>query len=716
MTNKSNHLRSVKAILVSVIFLASASQLYAQQLFERKFTTSSNVRLSITNVGTLGKADVRNNPAGDPSWEYPADSGTEHLFEAGLWIGGFRNGSDLLVSTMAVTNPTGYTTGRAGYEFTNDGSPITEISSLPDSPNFSPLAISHQDIIAEFSDRRVAVETGTASIPISGHEQPMFIDVRLESYNWDFSFSEGFVILKYTLTNSSPDTYDSVYVGMYSDIVVRNVNTTLETGGNFFNKNGLGYLDSLYTTYVFDAGSSDTPSLNTYAAKTLLGSEYRGEYFHPSNPDTLNGSINNSNLRVPKIGPSFWLFSGGSGILASPEIDQDRYNRMSLKEPLSNTLRNALRTDGITAAGNYLSELSMGPFPSWEPGEEIVVYYAFVNALKPERFQNLAGKSEDNEDTQVNLIENIGWAFRSFRGEDINNNGRLDAGEDVNNNGQLDRFLVPEPPSTPNLRVELEAGKAVLYWDRSAEASVDPVSGEIDFEGYKVYRSNLGDDLNGNISTRRQVIREYDLIGNNSGFNNGFDEVALSQPVQFDGDENEYWYRLEVGGLLSGWQYQFAVTAFDRGSEDGSLPSLESSLNANAIRVFPGTPANDQFGSEEYKVGVYPNPYRVNAAWDGGNELTRKLIFYNLPARAEIRVYTLAGDKVAQLSHDAATYNGDTRWFNDLSTDQRILPGGEHAWDLLSESNQILSSGLYLYTVKDLDSGKVQSGKLVMIK
>jgi hypothetical protein len=179
-----------------------STPLKAQQLFERKFTTASNVRLSLTNVGTIGKADVRNNPAGDPSWEYPADSGTEHLFESGLWIGGFRNGSDLLVSTMAVTNPTGYTTGRSGYEFTNDGSPITEISSLPDSPNFSPLAISHQDIIAEFSDRRVAVETGTASIPISGHEQPMFIDVRLDAYNWDFSFSEGFVILKYTLTNS----------------------------------------------------------------------------------------------------------------------------------------------------------------------------------------------------------------------------------------------------------------------------------------------------------------------------------------------------------------------------------------------------------------------------------------------------------------------------------------------------------------------------------
>lgn len=705
-------------LLLTVLFAIQVSQSTAQQLFERRFTQQANVRLSITNVGTIGKADVRNDPAGDPSWEYPADTGTEHLFEAGLWIGGFRNGSDLLVSTTAVTNPTGYTTGRGGYEFTNDGTPMTEISSLPNSPNFSPLAISHQDLIAEFSDRRVAVETGTASIPISGHDQPMFVDARLTAYNWNFSFSEAFVILKYELTNTSDFRYDSVFVGMYSDIVVRNVNTTLEGGGNFFNKNGLGYIDSLYTTYVFDAGSADNPSINTYAAKTLLGAEYRNELFHPANPDkSADGqTFTRSGLRVPQVKPSFWSFGGGSGVLTRPSLDQERYDRMADEFELTDAIREQLRTDGLSAAGNYLSELSMGPFPNWEPGETITVYYAFVNGLKPEEFQDLLGKGVDNETTRANLAQNIDWAFRSFRGEDENNNGILDAGEDINGNGQLDRFLVPEPPTSPNLRVELEAGKAVLYWDRSAEASIDPVSGEQDFEGYRVYRSNLGDDLNGSISTRRQVIREYDKIGNAAGFNNGFDEVALSQPARFDGDETDYWYRLEVGGLLSGWQYQFAVTAFDEGTADGSLPSLESSLNANAVRVFPGTSVNDEFGSEDRKVGVYPNPYRINAAWDGGNELTRKVIFYNLPAKAEIRVYTLAGDIVAELSHDSDTYNGDNRWFSDLSANPRVMSGGEHAWDILSSSNQIISSGLYLYSVKDMDSGEVQTGKIVIIK
>jgi len=145
---------------------------------------------------------------------------------------------------------------------------------------------------------------------------------------------------------------------------------------------------------------------------------------------------------------------------------------------------------------------------------------------------------------------------------------------------------------------------------------------------------------------------------------------------------------------------------------------LETSPNINAVRVFPGTPVNENFTSsaEEFQVGVYPNPYRVNAAWDGTLESERKIYFYNLPARAEVRVYTIAGDIVGEFTHDSNTYSGDIGWFSNFSDDPRVLPGGEHAWDLQSNANQILTSGLYLYSVKDLTSGEVQTGKIVIIK
>ncbi len=692
-----------------------ASQVQAQFLFERAETSAGELRLAISNIGTLGKPDVRNNPDAGASMRFPANTGTEHLFEAGIWIGAFAGGQQL-TSTSAITDPGGFASGKRGFEFTADGQIRFEGENTG-------VGISQQDIITNFTDRNTVIP-GTNTV-IQGHDQPLFADVELRSLNWDFPFTENFTILQYDITNNSqihsgnPDgvVWDSVYVGMYADLVARNVFTATDQGSAFFNKNGIGFLDDLFTTYVFDAGSTDMPSINTYGAVSLIGSEYRGEFFHPFN-DQLPGF----GLRTPDVGPSYWLFSAGTGVFLRPSDDIERYNRMAETFPIDTqrpgsdkpSIREELRTDGQESEGNYISFISTGPFTEVLPGETITIFFGVSAALKPEQFQGLAGKSVDNEESRVNLVSTINSLNRVFQGEDVNNNGRLDPGEDLNDNGQLDRFLFPTPPDNPNVRIELEAGSATIFWDRLAEESVDPITGETDFEGYRIYRSDLGDDINPN----PRLIREFDNTGNDVGFNTGFEEVRLEEPVTFPDDTVQYWHKFEVDGLLSGWQYQFSVTSFDFGSEQFEIGPLESSRSTNAVRVFPGTTVNTNFGSddEENRVGVYPNPYRVNAAWDGTTEQTRKLVFFNLPSRAQIRVYTLAGDIVARMDHRSDDNRGDIQWFNEFSSEPRIIAGGEHAWDILSDANQILTTGLYLYSVKDLDSGRIQTGKIAIIK
>jgi len=703
--------------LVFAVILLSAHVTHGQQIFDRQITETGNIGLAINNVGSIGKPDVRNNPSGPPSFEFPRNSGQEHLFEAGIWVGAIRGGAETLVSTAAVTDPAGFATGKAGFEMTNDGQLIFQQSNLPSVAEdldivFRNDAISHQDMIAEFSDSRTAIETGGSSIPISGHDQPLDADIRLTSLNWNFSFTETFSILKYEITNNSNTDWDSVYIGMYADLINRNVNSAIETGSNFFNKNGIGFLDSLFTTYVFDAGSTDQPSVNTYGGLSIIGSEYRGDFFHPSNAEFLE----NQGVDAPDVGPSYWLFTSGAGAFRAPTDDLDRYNRMRDTFPLEEN-RETLRTGGQSSQGNFISMISIGPYPKVEARETITVFFAFTGGLKPQEFQGISGKSIDTEETRVNFVNNLNSLYRTFRGEDRNGNGQLDQGEDINENGQLDRFLIPEPPAIPNMRVETNSGQVSIFWDDIAESSVDPVSGNVDFEGYRIYRSQLGDDIEGAIGQNVDVIRQFDNIGNETGFNTGFDEVRLEEPQTFPGDPIEYNYKFELEGLLSGWQYLFSVTSFDEGNPEEGVQSLESSVTSNSQRVFPGTPVNEDFdsGDKEHKVGVYPNPYRVNAAWDGNNELNRKIVFYNLPERAQIRVYTISGNIIAELDHEAGKSSGDIRWFNDFSTDERIMPGGEHAWDLLSESRQILTSGLYVYTVKDLDTGEVQSGKLAII-
>ena len=687
-------------MVLSALLLCTVKDSDAQFIFERTAVDVSNLGISYTNVGTIGRPNVRNQPVGVPSMAFPRDSGTEHLFEAGIWLGAIVDGQTR-VSSSAVTNPGGYSTGAAGFEFTNDGTVFNQLSSLTDSPDFSPTATSHQDLVTQFTDRNTTV----SGQPIQGHENPLFADINFESYNWNFGFTEGLSIAKYEITNNSTSTWNDFYFSVYSDMVVRNINApNIETGGQFFNKGGTGWIDDQYALYVFDRGSFDQPRINTHAAISILGSEYRGVEFHPRRAEEVEAA----GLPVPTVSPDWWLFGAGTGEFSRPNDDIDRYTRMSTPWPLEQN-RNRLRNDGASGDGNFIQLNTLGPFPAVDPGETVTVYISFVAAMMPDEFQGIVpgnvsdADQIDNPDSRANLTESIDWSFRLFDGQE-------------NEDGTRSRFLVPEPPDVPRMRVELDAGVASVYWDRRSEDSVDPVTGEADFAGYRLYRTQLGDDLRGNISSSAQMLREWDVPSDGRGFNTGFDEVRLSEPVTFPDDDTEYHYRFDIPGMLSGWQYLISVTAFDQG--DDRTPPLETSINANAVRVFPGTAVNEDFSSssDENKVGVYPNPYRVNAAWDGSTSLSRKIHFYNLPQRAQIRVYTLAGEIVASLDHDADTYQGDTRWFRELSSGNRIMSGGEHAWDLLSEANQSLATGLYLFTVQDRDSGNVQRGRFAIIK
>jgi hypothetical protein len=114
---------------------------------------------------------------------------------------------------------------------------------------------------------------------------------------------------------------------------------------------------------------------------------------------------------------------------------------------------------------------------------------------------------------------------------------------------------------------------------------------------------------------------------------------------------------------------------------------------------------------------VYPNPYYANALWDGGGERERKLYFANLPKQAEIRVYTMAGDLVRTMRHESASESGsDIEWFARYSDSSVQFSGGEHAWDLITDNDQATATGLYLFTVEDLDTGTIKRGKFVIIK
>ena len=94
----------------------------------------------------------------------------------------------------------------------------------------------------------------------------------------------------------------------------------------------------------------------------------------------------------------------------------------------------------------------------------------------------------------------------------------------------------------------------------------------------------------------------------------------------------------------------------------------------------------------------------------------RRICFYNLPEQCTISIYTSAGDVVTVLNHSEEYKGEDAQWFNNYAgnANDRVLSGGEHYWDILSESKQAVSQGIYLFSVKDLKTGIIKTGSFVI--
>ncbi len=173
--------------------------------------------------------------------------------------------------------------------------------------------------------------------------------------------------------------------------------------------------------------------------------------------------------------------------------------------------------------------------------------------------------------------------------------------------------------------------------------------------------------------------------------------------------DKSYEYEYAVDGLQLAEPVFLAVTTFDFGNPAPGLSSLESSPLATMEQVWPINSA-DIVESNQPKPGVYPNPYRLaddyNASgWEDPTrqgtdpERSRKVTFTNVPSTCTVSIWTLDGDLVRKLDHDA----------HPLSSDATVV-----VWDLITRNTQAVKTGIYIYTVESEFGTDV--GKLVIVK
>jgi len=687
-------LKKFSSTLLTCILLYGGSVIADDDI--NHYTNVGNIGLTITNFGTIGHGFTL--WPGQPSCEYPKGSQIEHIFDGGLWIGGKKNG--IIRVTTGAIDASAANRGE-GFEYTNAaGQIITQRSSLLTSPFYSPLAVSHQDFICEYTDTAT-----TIGGQVIVNHNPLGLKVIQSSYCWNYPYADFFVIMRYRIINigyrGDTSPIDSVFTGMWTDLVVRNTQITRPGGSSFYTKGGNGW-DSLYNMgYEFDA-IGDVGYTNSYVGIKILGSTPYGRTM----ADTLPTGRNFVSWQFRNtVDPTYF----------APLTDADGSN-LGRYSKLNGYFTNGVKMNAnintqIKQPSNRSVMVSNGPYTTLNYLDTLEVVYGVICAKKTGNDP----QSWDSTYQRAELYSHADWCQKAYNGEDKNGNGRLDPGEDINGNNFLDRYLLPSPPNNPITKIVNEENKVTVYWAANAERSIDPISLGQDFEGYRIYRTNAGAD----IDPTKPLLSSFILNGdfdsiNNIGNNTGFNYIKLQQPQTFPNDTNQYWYKFEYNNQLRGWQYVYALTAYDKGDSANDLQSLESSLLSNSFRLIPGTGSVDD---ESTPIGVYPNPYYVNAAWDGQQERERKIYFYNLPEQAEVTIYTIAGDVVERFTHDSRSYNGgDIQWFKTFADGTQILAGGEHAWDLITKDDQAIATGLYIFTVKNQKTGFIKKGKFLVIK
>jgi len=173
----------------------------------------------------------------------------------------------------------------------------------------------------------------------------------------------------------------------------------------------------------------------------------------------------------------------------------------------------------------------------------------------------------------------------------------LIAGQDstgFRNNADLaqqlyDNFYVgPEPPVTPLLTATAGDRKAYLHWNDTSEASIDPLSGEADFSGYKLYRSD-----NQGITWGEPIYN----TGNNC-LTVDYETIA-SFKVNTPGDPIQHSFI--DSGLYNGIEYWYCLVAIDTGASETGVDPLQSGFGiaGYAPNIVAVRPRSDPAGFYE---------------------------------------------------------------------------------------------------------------------
>ncbi len=322
-------------------------------------------------------------------------------------------------------------------------------------------------------------------------------------------------------------------------------------------------------------------------------------------------------------------------------------------------------TPALGTTGGHYKVDSYGPY-TMEPGDTVrIVVAEAVAGLSREASKHIGGEfMHSGADDDHEIEYEVGGETHSMTKNEWVFTGRdslFQTFERAHANYESG-YDIPSPPRPPDLFEVNSGGDGIfMEWEHSSE----------DVENFEIYRAE------GRHDSTYYKIHEADA-----------DEREF-----VDDDTNP------VGGPTRGRDYYYYITAVgNEVDNDGSAETPEGALRSSRYYTQTYDPARLQRpeGTALDEVAIAPNPYSRSASSEIRlQERGDRVAFYDVPGEARIRIYTEVGELVDDFVHDDGS--------------------GDAFWDLTTQDDQKISSGVYIIVFEDLETGEQTTRKFVAI-
>ncbi len=332
------------------------------------------LQVNITNWGLIGSQySAPSSFADAPSGRWPGADGIDHLFAAGLWVGGVLNGETHVSTGQYATEFRPLDGPEATIYRLSYGAPQASRYPLPFADDDSDGLENEDPFNGRDDDGDGLVDEDDAGIAdqhfraemddmhatdVYPDHVPLDLDVAQQSVQWTYDELADGVGFEYTLHNVGDATIDDVYVGMFSDFDIND-----PPGLNEGVDDMAGFISGTVEPYPGQTATVDVAYMVEGVGRTTSGYMGWAVLGHPTDPTGATAPTSVGARGFRHFAGSLSYVDGGD-----PTNDNERY------DALSSTSFDA----GTVEPDDYRVLIGVGPFASLAPGESLSVAFAMV--------------------------------------------------------------------------------------------------------------------------------------------------------------------------------------------------------------------------------------------------------------------------------------------------------------------------------------------------